>query len=245
MEERRSKVRLKAANRMDRILMLAENEILKVGLPEFRLENIIPDSGCSRGTFYSTIASKEDLFAKLAIKGINFWLTLIQKTKKFEGNSREKLLAVHISHILFIKMHPVLYESLYIANLNMTRSLLDLQTVTILDERISQLIGHMQDCIDLGVATKDLTLPPDITSHDLALLMWSGQYGVIVMSMRDKLKAAEISLKHKQYMRHVYDTMPWHPISSKHDYEATTARVLKEIFPSEMKQVKDLNLTFN
>lgn len=245
MKERRSKVRLKAENRIERILNLAENEILNTGLTGFRLETIIPLSGCSRGTFYSTITCKEDLFAKLAIKGINLWLNLISKARQFKGSSREKLLAIHVSHILFIKQHPVLYESLYIANLNMTRVMLDAQTVAILDERIGMLLTHLEECADEGVAAKELMLPDDITTKDLALLMWSTQYGVMVMSMRDKPNASEISLKHKHYLRHVYDKMPWHPTSDKHNYDETTQRILKEVFAEEMKQVKDLNIAFN
>lgn len=245
MKERRSKVRLKAENRIERILNLAENEILNTGLTGFRLETIIPLSGCSRGTFYSTITCKEDLFAKLAIKGINFWLTLINKARQFKGSSREKLLAIHVSHILFIKLHPVLYESLYIANLHMTRVMLDIQTVQILDDRISMLLSHLQECADEGVATKELTLPEGITTKDLALLMWSTQYGVMVMSMRDKPNASEISVKHKQFLRHVYDKMPWHPISSEKDYDETTQRIINEIFTDEIKLVKDLDIVFN
>lgn len=240
----RRKTKLTPEERMQELLSLAEAAIQDEGLAKISLNRLVNECSFSRGTFFTDIPNKEALYAHLAIKGMRQWLEIIAKGKDFQGTARERFLVLHVAHMIFIKTHPILYECIYIANLNIIRVELDQETIERLDKKTELLIDSIEACIKEAISNGELQPLKDFTTRDSATFMWAGQYGVNTLSMRYKLESYDLGLKYKHYIRQVLDNMPWHPISTEHDFEKTAERIVTEIYGKEFSLAKNLNLSW-
>jgi len=238
MVEKRSRKRQVAERRLEEITLIAENIISRVGINGLTLQEVISESSISRGTFYKQFPSKETLITYLGIKGINFWSALMEKAVAYDALSREKFLILYAAHVLCHKLKPINYQCIFIANSEVNRLAVSSELNMILDDRISNLIQYIEDCINLGIKEGNLVIPKNLTTTELAFFMWANRYGATVASYNFHTSAEENDLtqKFKQYTNYCLDNMNWKPLSSEINYE----RVLNNIFNTYYKRERSI-----
>jgi len=244
VDKKRFKTKLTQEERLQELLSLAEAAIMDKGLVDIRLNQLVEQCSFSRGTFFSDLPNKETLFAQLAIKGMSYWIELIEKGKKFKGSPRERFLTFHVAHMITIKTHPILYECIYIANINITRRALDEVTIAKLDSKTSQVLDYIEGYVNEGLAAGDLEPLQDFTAKDFASFLWAGQYGINTMSMRHKLESYDLALKYKHFLRQTLDNIPWHPTSEEINYDEVVQCIIQEVYPHEYELAQNLSLSW-
>lgn len=241
MSEKRSRSRQVEEERLREITAIAEDIITEKGIGGLTLQEAISKSSISRGTFYKLIPSKETLITYLGIKGVNFWLELIRKAINYNALSRERLLVLYASHVLFNKLKPINYQCLFIANSESNKMLVNPDLNEILDVRVNDLISYIDNCIRLGVKEGNLEINPNIESLDLAFFIWANRYGATVTASNYKISNADLTYKYKLFSDYNLDNMNWKPLSSELNYERVLIDIFKEFYGKEIKEAKKLH----
>lgn len=230
--ERRSSKRLSMEKRLEQILDISERLIAEKGIHNFKLDDVIEEFTFSRNIFFKQINTKETLFAYLAIKGLNYWIGLMNRVKKWDGYSREKILAIHISGLIFEYSNPVLYYSLFGMGTFIYRDNLSSEVCAILDKKVNIVIKMLQRTIDEGIENKELKLARGISSYDFAFSVWCSRFGYLAMLKQHNIKNSESSY-FKPYMRLISDKLQWHPLSSEYDYDEAAKKIVQALFLKE------------
>ncbi|MES2546521.1 MAG: TetR/AcrR family transcriptional regulator [Pseudomonadota bacterium] len=241
MKEKRSKARLSADRRIKEITLIAELIIVKNGFKDLTLQEVIEQSSISRGTFFKLIPNKETLIAHLGVKGLNFWLELINKTKDFDGLAREKLLILHASQVIASKLNRITYHSIFIANAALNRFAVAPELNLILDDRVNELIQFYNLCIQLGInegsfPAKDYLL----NTEELAYFMWANRYGATVCNINyvPHNNDSDLSGKYKKFVDMHLDSMEWRPLSTEVNYSRVLLDIYNQYYKKEIAQIK-------
>lgn len=245
MSEKRSRSRQVEDERLREITLIAEKIIATKGIGGLTLQEAISKSSISRGTFYKLIPSKETLITYLGIKGVNYWLELVRKSIKYDALSRERLLVLYATHVLFNKLKPINYQCLFIANSESNKLLVNNELNDILDVRVNDLINYIDNCIRLGVNEGNLTIQPDITSTDLAFFLWAVRYGATVTASNYKINNTDLTHKYKLFSDYNLDNMGWKPLSSELNYERVLIEIFNEFYEKEIRMAKKLHTPTN
>lgn len=230
--ERRSPRRLSMEKRLEQILEISERLISENGVHNFKLDDVIEEFTFSRNIFFKQINTKETLFAYLAIKGLNYWISLMNRVRKWDGYSREKILAIHLSGLIFEYSNPVLYYSLFGMGTFIYRDNLNSDVCAILDKKVNTVIKMLQRTIDEGIKNNELKLRKGISSYDFAFSVWCSRFGYLAMLKQHNIKNSESSY-FKPYMRLISDKLEWHPLSTEYDYDAAAKKIVEELFLKE------------
>lgn len=240
MTEKRSKARLSADKRIKEITLIAELIISKRGFHGLTLQEVIVQSSMSRGTFFKLIPNKETLINHLGIKGINYWLELINKAKDFDGLAREKLLILHATQVVIHNLNPIIYHGFFIANAELNRLAVESRLNMILDDRINDLIQFYNTCISLGIKegsfpTKDYLL----NTEELAYFMWANRYGATVCSINysPHSNTSNLTEKYKKFVDVHLDLMGWKPFSNEINYDRVLLDIFKKYYKKEISLI--------
>ncbi|MEE9331708.1 MAG: TetR/AcrR family transcriptional regulator [Methylophilaceae bacterium] len=245
MSEKRSRSRQVEEERLREITLIAEGIIAKKGIGGLTLQEAISQSSISRGTFYKLIPSKETLITYLGIKGVNYWLELVRKSIHYDALSRERLLVLYATHVLFNKLKPINYQCLFIANSESNKLLVNDDLTDILDVRINDLINYIDSCIRLGVNEGNLKITANISSLDLAFFIWANRYGATVTARNYKISDIDLTHKYKLFSDYSLDNMSWKPLSNELNYERVLIEIFKEFYEKEIKMAKKLHTPTN
>ncbi|WP_252492093.1 TetR/AcrR family transcriptional regulator, partial [Escherichia coli] len=72
------------------------------------MDKLTSASSYSKGTIYNHICSKEDVILALCIHSLKSEAIFFERTANFDGNTREKIIAMHVGYRIYARMEPVL-----------------------------------------------------------------------------------------------------------------------------------------
>lgn len=243
MNERRSKIRIREENRLQEILLIAEEQIEKNGIKGINMSDIIARSGISRATIYSAFENKETLIALLAIKGINQLFTLTQKAKDYGKFARIKLLTFLTGHSIFIQRYSLLFQCIYESNTLSSREKMNKNTEALFDLKVHEIIEEIQFYIELAIANKEIDVQENISSFDMALFLYTVTYGMINISKSVHLDYTEATNKYKYLLRSILDSWSFHPLSTEYDYDTEAKKIIRTCFIKEYKELMHIQTT--
>lgn len=241
MKEKRSRARLSDDKRIKEVTLIAELIIVKRGFKELTLQEVIAQSSISRGTFFKLIPNKETLITHLGIKGINYWLELINKASDFEGLAREKMLVLHASQVIANKLNRIIYQSIFMANAALNRLAVTPELNLILDDRINELIQFYNSCIQLGLKEGSFSAKSyAMNTEELAYFMWANRYGATVSSINymPYNNISDLTEKYKKFVDVHLDCMGWRPLSSELNYSRVLLDIYTKYYKKEIAQIK-------
>jgi AcrR family transcriptional regulator len=245
MAEKRSRKRIVEEKRLDEITVIAEDIIANVGLSGLTLQEVISKSSISRGTFYKQFPSKETVLTYLGIKGINYWLGLLEKAISHPtSNAREKMFILYAGFALCKGLKPINFQCIFIANSEMNRICVSDELNMILDDRIGRLIAYMDECLQLAIAEGNFKLSEKFTTQEMAFFIWSSSYGAMISSYSfPKTEFNSYTEKFKLFTHYLLDSMNWHPLSSEHDYKTSLANIFETYYGAELEAAKKRLMT--
>lgn len=230
------------ANREQELIEIARKMVEKRCLTTLTIDGLVAQSPYSKGTIYKHFISKEDLLMAICNACIVEIQALFARAIKFEGSSREKIIAVMVSYLIWAKLHPSQLFAVLSAHSPSVAACSS-------DERNkehhyyeAQLMAMMNEEIEKAIKAGDLTLPKDMTFKQVTFSLWSSAWGAmaLIMSKGSSHELRPMMLERESFtnIELILDGFGWKPLSKDWDYAATIKRVIDELFQPEIKTLE-------
>lgn len=230
--------------REEDLLDLAINLIDELGFGSFSLERLTCRSDYSKGTIYNHFSSKEDCLSALCVRGVDEILTLFHRAMTFDGNRRERALAMHYAYRLFSQLQPVLFMTVVNAKSPGAVDRASAHRQQAVDEA-SNRIGDFSDTL-FREAIEAGELKSTAGISELTFANWALSFGTNVLmnhaSESNTIKRLNEDRALLANMNILFDGMGWQPLSSAWDYQASWDRIGLTLFVNEIEQLGHLSL---
>lgn len=230
--------------RLVTLLTAAEKKISELGFEKFKLDDLIADTGYSRGTIYLVFGTKDNLLLQLALKTFNLWATMAKKAYNLDGLPREKLLVLHITEIIIASMYPSGFRAIFYVNTPYFRNKLNTDIFTQFDNHTQFFLKCITDFAQDAIDAKQFTLPPHISAQEFASNIWAFAYGAMSMTLSEMDPTQDFINGSKKFIRELCDSWGWMPTSKEYDYDKTAKKIIADLFPLEFAQIKGNNPKF-
>jgi len=230
------------------LINLARSLVEKGCLTTLTIDKLVAESRYSKGTIYKHFSSKEDLLMAICNTCVKEIQEMFTKALKFKGNSRERILAVGVSYIIWAKLHPSqLFSVLSAHSPSVSVCCSDARNKTH-SECEGQLMGLMNKEIEKAVAVGDLQLPNNMHLPQVTFALWSASWGAmaLIMSKGDSEKLAPMVLERESLTntRLLLDGFGWKPLSKDWNYSESIKKIALDIFKSEIETLEKMGTPF-
>jgi len=237
-------------DREQHIIDAAITIIGQLGIEHLTMDKVVAQVPFSKGTVYSHFAGKEDLLLAISNQAIKLLADFFWRAFQFEGCARERMLLLNFSYLLYAIIYPELFQTAICAkapNVVGKSSELRLQEQEQLEVK---LLGAMQGIIEAAIADKSLVLPTYMNIQQLCFADWSMAYGTITLlsgeveqcSGRTNL-VVERELFNQSNL--LFDGLQWQPLTKHKMHCSELKGVLEQVFPHELKKIKDKGRELN
>jgi AcrR family transcriptional regulator len=224
------------------LIELARSLVEKECLTTLTIDKLVAASSYSKGTIYKHFTGKEDLILAICNTCIEETKALFLRALSFQGCSRERMLAVMVSYVIWAKLHPTQLFAVLSAHSPSV-------TTCSSDERNdahhvceAELMGLLNIEIDKAIKAGDLTLPENMCFEQVTFAMWSASWGAmaLIMSKGTSNKLQPMVLERESFTsaRLIVDGFGWKPLSKDWDYQKTLLKITQEIFQPEMQALE-------
>jgi len=222
----------------------------KQGIESITMDKVVAAVPFSKGTVYKHFLGKEDLFLAIGNRAIKVMHDLFARSARYEGGTRDRMLLLNISYLIYAILHPTLFQSMQCSkspSVYGKSSEQRLQEQELLESNVMETIaGIVTD------AEKDnqLSVPAHMTPQQVCFSTWTIGFGAISL-LADDLDQCSGSkgLVVEREMLNQYnlllDGYQWLPLSRDKDYEAALQFALKKVFPGELDTLKQRGREFN
>lgn len=218
------------------MLKVAGRLFLTQGLEGLTMEKLAAATPYSKGTVYQVFRSREDVLAGLCIEGNRFRLGMLERAALFKGRSRERALAVAKADFLVYKLNPEYWVTEELVSLLRLATRVSPARKSALDSLTVRCVDVAMGVVRDAVAAGDLSLPEAISPEKLLLALVALTRGIYLLGSADapiRGWDADHPSTHELLLHHACDGFGWRPFLGEWDYEATTRRIWREVFPSE------------
>ncbi|WP_196140291.1 TetR/AcrR family transcriptional regulator [Aliikangiella sp. G2MR2-5] len=220
------------------LIELARSLVEKECLTTLTIDKLVAAAPYSKGTIYKHFISKEDLLLAICNTCVEEIQALFVRALQFEGNSRERIIAVMVSYIIWAKLHPSqLFAVLSAHSPSVAACSSDERNATH-HECEHKLMSLMNEEIGKAIDSGDFELPQNMCFEQVTFAMWSASWGAmaLIMSKGDSVKLEPMILERESFTnaRLVLDGFNWRPLSKDWDYSETIKRITHELFQPEI-----------
>ena len=232
----------KKADREEELVDLAVSILNQDGFAGMSLEKLTAKSCYSKGTIYNNFSSKEDCLSALCIRAISSIMVFFKRALEFNGNSREKAVAVHYAYQLYARMQPTLFMAVLSSKAPGVREKTSVERVQVMDALEFEINTFSDQMFRDAVADGSLILPAHLSIETLSFSNWAMSFGTNALAT-SAVEAKAVSRLDPntlllQNISILLDGMNWHPLSKDWDYQKTWQRVEQEIFADDIQLIK-------
>jgi AcrR family transcriptional regulator len=232
------------------ILNVALTLIRKSGIENITMDKVVAEVPFSKGTVYKHFISKEDLLLAICNYAIEVLSDLFYRAYLFKGCSRERMLLLNFSYLIYAILYPELFQSVLCAKSQSVIGKSSEKRLNENDQLQMKLLTTIHGIVDDGLADESLTLPEHMDIQQLCFANWSMAYGAIAL-LSDEVEACsgrtDLIVERELFNNSnlLFDGMGWSPLTKdkKHCTELTIA--LQSLFPQELLLVKEKGRQLN
>ena len=237
-----SKSEQKKADREEELVDLAVTILNQDGFAGMSLEKLTAKSCYSKGTIYNHFSSKEDCLSALCIRAVSSIMVFFKRALEFNGNSREKAVAVHYAYQLYARMQPTLFMAVLSSKAPGVREKTSSERMQIMDALEFEINTFSDQMFRDAIEDGSLVLPAHLSIETLSFANWAMSFGTNALAT----SAAEAKAVNRldpntlllQNISILLDGMNWLPLSKDWDYQKTWQRVEKEIFAEDVQLIE-------
>ena len=232
----------KIKQREEHIVQAALKQIDKAGYGSLTLEQLARDVKCSKGTVYNHFANKEDLLVELGARCCHEQLKFYNKLNDYEGNSREKIMAIFLAYQIYSFLNPALF--ICILNLQNTSVMERASEDRLNRYRIKEMgvVSRLVTTIQGGVDDGDIEVENQSDVLRLAFTGWALAFGNIslMMSAQGAFLTQQADREKQLFMsvQMLLDGGNWLPLSKDKDYEKSWHEIGQRFFSSELEELE-------
>ncbi|WP_430462799.1 TetR/AcrR family transcriptional regulator [Thalassolituus sp. LLYu03] len=228
----------KLAEREKELLDLAEQLINQDGFAAFTMDRLVAASGYSKGTLYNHFSSKEDCLAGLCIRGMSLMEHLFQRAATFDGNARERVLALHYADQLYARLQPTLSLAVLSARTPAFAEKISAERDALMQETDCRVTGMVDEVFRQALHTGDLPQRDDIPVEAMTFICWAQAFGTgaLLGTARDLTAVSRIASMNIPLLSAnvVLDGFGFKPLSDDWDYAASWERIGQTCFSAEL-----------
>ena len=234
--------------RENHILLTTAELMEEIGYSALTVDKVVARVPYSKGTVYNHFASKEDLLVGLCIHKLGELKELFLRAAAFEGNNRERLLALSTAYFIYALLSP----AQAMAVLYVRTSDLDAKAST---ARLEKLFAADIDIMGIGIsiiedalATGEFKLPHHMNLQQVTFGIWTTAFGSIALlnSMIESCPISSGLLLDQEFFNNsniMMDGFGFKPLSTEHDTKASLKRILSEVFAPEVAALEQRGRT--
>ncbi|ROV60698.1 TetR/AcrR family transcriptional regulator [Vibrio ponticus] len=239
-----SKKQQAIADREVELVLLAKSLVQEQGFSNLTMDKLTALSAYSKGTIYNHFCSKEDVIIALCIHTLKAEAMLFARAQQFAGNSREQVVAMHVSYRIFARMEPVLSTCAIMAKSPWVLEKASPERVKQMNDLEEQVISYADGLVQNAVKAGDLRFTAGIGSDSIVFANWSIAFGSNALAQNasqshciSRLQDPFTVLNNANML---LDGLNWKPLSSEWDYRKTWQRVEQELFKEEIEYLQSV-----
>lgn len=211
------------------------------GYRNLSMDRIAEISEYSKGTVYQHFSCKEEILIQLCNHNTISLKSLFERARRYEGVTREKILAMFVAHELWVGLNPNCHEQMQTLCGGGTKekvSTESLETHHRLEFEIFALLGGI---VEEAVTNKELQDEATLSAPELVYSLWAVCIG------SQQLRSFDIPLQQMgindpqgtslRAMDAMLDGIGWQPLSSQHDYTSVMNDINTKLFAEENRQL--------
>ncbi|KZX69859.1 TetR family transcriptional regulator [Vibrio sp. HI00D65] len=239
-----SKKQQSIADREVELMLLAKDLVREQGFGNLTMDKLTAASSYSKGTIYNHFCSKEDVVLALCIHSLKTEAMMFARSGEFEGNTREKIVALHVAYRIYARMEPVLSTCAIMAKSPWVLEKASSARVAEMNELEELVIEQCDSMVNQAVEVGDLKFSSGVGSDAIVFANWSIAFGSNALSQNAsnshciKRLQDPYSVLHNANM--ILDGLNWQPLSSDWDYRKTWRRVEQELFSEEIAYLESV-----
>jgi AcrR family transcriptional regulator len=231
--------------REQEMLKCAKAIIRTEGEVALTIDKLVKQLPYSKGTVYNHFNCKEDIVLAICNSHMLQIAAIFKRALCFEGNSREKALAVHVGSLINAQAHPddfMIGVTVKTAGFSSKASEFRRQQ----NQQIEiSLLSPLFDHFRAAVKTGECRLPEGMAIEQLVFSCWSVDFGTQILLMGDNQTCSlrsqlDVERELVNSINLIHDGMQWLPLAKDFDWKTTVARIKQEIFAAEMADIARL-----
>ncbi|MEZ9229866.1 TetR/AcrR family transcriptional regulator [Vibrio amylolyticus] len=239
-----SKKQQAIADREVELTMLAKALVQEQGFSNLTMDKITAASPYSKGTIYNHFCSKEDVVLALCIHSLKTEALLFDRIGAFEGNTRERVIAMHVALRIYARMEPVLSTCAIMAKSPWVLEKASSERLAELNQLEEVVIGQADQLTNLAVESGDLKFSPGVGSDAIVFANWSVAFGSNALTQNASNSHCISRIQDPYSVLHnanmLLDGLGWKPLSTEWDYRKTWQRVESELYSEEVAYLESV-----
>ncbi len=169
---------------------------------------------------------------------------LFARALAFDGNSRERILALHVGYRIYSRTEPVLSNCALMAKNPWVIEKASPERVKALNELEENVITQADKLIEYALEQGDVKFSPGIGSDAIVFANWAMAFGSNALSQNATNSRCIQRLQDPYSILHnanmLLDGINWKPLSSEWDYRKSWRRIESELFSEEVKYLESV-----
>ncbi|MER2490349.1 TetR/AcrR family transcriptional regulator [Catenovulum sediminis] len=211
----------KIAEREYELIQIAHQLVDELGFTNLTMDKLVSASPYSKGTIYNHFNCKEDVFAALGVHSMGLCSELMIKAANFNGNSRERGLAMHFAYRLYSQLEPALFMCAISTKTSTVGEKASAQRLTQLDESDKKIALLCDQVFDDAIKDGSLNIDP-LLIPKYSFANWSFSFGtnLLLQNAADSFAITRLNLDNSVLfnINILFDGMGWLPLSGEFDY---------------------------
>lgn len=227
-------------------LLAREQELIRTaleimgreGAAGLTMDKVVARVPYSKGTVYNHFCSREDLLTAICNVGMERLAKRFSRAVRFQGTSRERLLAVHYAYLLHALLDPIQFTLIISAKTSSQIERTSQRRLNIHYQLEKQLMEPVFELVTEAIDNGDLVLPARMGRRQVVFCNWASCFGTISLLINNKNSCSgrlglDIRNEVFSHANLLLDGLQWRALSTERDYETTLQRIESEIFPRE------------
>jgi len=233
------------AAREQEMLDRAKQMIREEGVAALTIDKLVKLLPYSKGTVYNHFGSKEDIMLAICTEHMQSTASVLTRALSFNGNSREKALAIHVGSLLNAQANPhdfmigVTVKSAGCTSKASENRQQKHQQIEV--TLLGPIFAHFRAAVEAG----ECVLPQGMCIEQMTFSCWSADFGTQILLMGDidacSVRAQmNVETELLNTINLIHDGMCWQPLAKDFDWRASVERIKKEIFSAEVEKIAHL-----
>ncbi len=210
------------------------------GYTNLGMDRIAELAEYSKGTVYQHFNCKEEVLIQLCIHDQLHLKSLFQRAAAFEGNQREKLMAIFFANSLWAEIHPSCMEMMQTLCGGGTKDKVSAESLEKHNQLDLDIINTVAGIVSEAIKLQEVQLPESINPVELVFGLWSTCHGGLQLQAYD-LPLQSMGVRNPSAVllaitNATLDGFQWKPLSTEFDYTATMERIVDECFADEIAE---------
>lgn len=206
------------------ILDAALDYIRENDIASLTVDKVVARVPFSKGTVYNHFCSKEDIVTGLCNLCVSSLHALFQEATDFEGNVREKMVAICIAYMMSAKADSTRFMLVITAKTPALNQKASEERWNKHIELEQQLMALFCSLIQKAIEDQDLVIPAHMSPPQIAFAIWSMSFGTIALLQEglercDLRRLMEVERELVTHCNLVMDGLGWLPLSQDFDWQ--------------------------